>query len=792
MYELQDVFRENYDLAKTTVNTIFTKDKYRITVLSASLIRFEYSESGEFEDRPTEVVLCRNFKNTIVNSRTTGNVLIVETEYFRLEYDTTKPFFGAKVMPGNTLRVFIKNTDKMWYFGHPEARNLGGTYPSLDNLKSIKLMPGLYSPDGFATLDDSTSKVVEIGGALESRPSGIIDQYLFIYRDDFKTCLNDYYHLTGKPPLLPKWALGVWYGKDKVQTTEQIMSLVQDFKNNSIPLSILTLSSKWHTPNNNTESGFNWNKDYVPNPKLLSDYLHNNHVKLGLTINPSDGIYPTEELYSKAATYLAVNNNQVIPTNFNDPKWVDVFLKLFLHPLEIMGTDFFINNWNTNQLSTINRYLYLDNNRTNQRGLILSRNGLKAAHRYPVHYTGSIKVGFDTLAMLPKFNMAGANIGLSWISHDIGGYVGGIENPELYLRFLQLGCFSPILRLNEASGKYYKRLPWSWDIKTNTIATNFLRLRYKLLPYLYSEAYRYHKDGDPLIKPLYYEDISLYDSSLYQNQYRFGSQLLVAPITTPMDPIIKRSILRLYLPKGDWYDLMTGKKYKGNTYYMSFYKEEEYPVFAAAGAIVPVTNQITNSLNNPSEIEISFYPGASNSYNLYEDDGTTKNYQAGDYAVTNINYVYNPDQYTVNIKPLEGKFNVLPEKRTYTLRFKNTTNIKTVNVVVNNQTIPTINYYERNDLIIKINNIIPTANINVQIAGEHIDVPVLRLINDEVDSIINDLLIDTRIKEKISEIIFSDDIIKKKRIQVRKLKNLGLDNRTINVFLKLLEYVDTI
>lgn len=792
MYELPDVFRENYDLAKTNVVSVFTGSKYRITVLSTSLIRFEYNESGQFEERPTEIVKCRNFKKSMVSSKINEDILTIETEYFRLEYDTTKPFFGAKIMPGNTLRVFIKNTDKMWYFGHPEARNFGGTYPSLEDLKSIKLMPGLYSPDGIASIDDSKSQVVEPGGALKPRVSGIVDTYVFVYNKDFKVCLKDYYQLTGMPPLIPKWALGVWYGRDKMQNQNQVVNLIQDFKNYEIPLSVLTFSSKWHQINNNTNSGFSWNKQLFPNPKQLTDYLKSQHVRLGLTINPQDGIYPSEEFYSQAATYLAVTNNQVIPINFNDPKWVDVFLKLFLHPLEIIGADFFINNWNTNQLSLINRYLYIDNNRSEKRGMILSRNGMKASHRYPIHYTGEIKTGFDTLAMLPRFNMAGANIGLSWICHDIGGYIGGIENPDLYIRFLQLGCFSPILRLNEAEGKYYKRLPWLWDINTQMIANNYLKFRYKLMPYLYSEAYRYHMYGDPIIKPLYYEDITLYDSVLYKNQYRFGSQLLVAPITTPMDPVIKRSILRIYLPAGDWYDLTTAKKYKGNTYYISFYKEEEYPVFASAGAIVPITNNITNNIANPTELEINIYPGANNNYNIYEDDGNTKNYQNGDYAITNVNYIYSPNQYRVSIKPHEGKFNVVPAKRTYTLRFKNTTNIKVINVVVDNQKFATTNYYDRNDLVIKLIDIIPTASINVEISGENIEVPVLRVINDEVESIINDLLIDTRIKEKISEIIFSNEIIKKKRIQIRKLRSLGLDARHMNIFLKLLEYVDTI
>ena len=123
--------------------------------------------------------------------------------------------------------------------------------------------------------------------------------------------------------------------------------------------------------------------------------------------------------------------------------------------------------------------------------------------------------------MLPSFNSTAANVGLSWISNDIGGYTGGTEDGELYTRFVQFGCFSPILRISCDQGKYFKREPWVWDIKTQSVVSEYLRLRHALIPYLYSEAYRYSRVGLPLIQPIYYRYPEIYDEPLYKNEYYF-------------------------------------------------------------------------------------------------------------------------------------------------------------------------------------------------------------------------------------------------------------------------------
>ena len=208
-------------------------------------------------------------------------------------------------------------------------------------------------------------------------------------------------------------------------------------------------------------------------------YLHSKGIRIGLNINPTEGFHDIDEYYDKAKMYLETDNNGVIPFNVLNPKWVDVYLKLYIHPLDALGVDFYWLDCEDNpSLFLLKHYHFYDMMRNyKRRPLILGLNSTYALHRYPILYSGKTKVSWDTLKLLPKFNLNASNMGVSWWSHDIGGYFKGIEDNELYIRYVQLGCFSPILRFGVDKGKYYKREPWRWNIKTLNIATEYSQLR---------------------------------------------------------------------------------------------------------------------------------------------------------------------------------------------------------------------------------------------------------------------------------------------------------------------------
>ena len=425
--------------------------------------------------------------------------------------------------------------------------------------------------------------------------------------------------------------------------------------------------------------------------------------------------------------------------------------------------------------------------------MILSRNGLVASHKYPILYSGETLVGWDNLNMLPEYNSKSSNIGVSWWSHDIGGYKDGVEDPELYMRFIQFGVYSPILRLSSDSSHYYKREPWLWDIKTFSVVKEYLKLRHELIPYIYTENYKYHKTGLPLIQPLYYKYPELYDEPLYKNEYYFGTELFIAPITTKKDILMNRTVQRMFLPDGVWYDFKTGKKFIGGKRYVTFYKDEDYPVFAKRGTIIPkaiINENDINNTDNPKDMEIVIFPGKSNTYKLYEDDGISSKYALGEYLLTDIDYNYQENNFTVIIRPTDGNSELFSFNRNYIIRFRNIRKPSEVIVYIGSENKEDINtYVDGNDFIVEVNDAPTNKQISINCKGKDIEIEAERIVNDDIDSILSDLQINTNLKEIASSILFSDNEIKRKRIEIKKLKRKGLHPKYVNMFIKLLEYL---
>lgn len=782
MDEFKRMFGVDYNNAISKNDAIIKGTKFRITVLSEILVRLEYSESGSFEDRPTELARFRNFEVPKFTLEDDGKNITIRTSYFELIYEKEKPMTGTKFSPDQYLKVKLTETDKMWFFTQAEARNFKSLATSLDNALSMpKLEKGLYSTDGFVSLDDSKSLIFNEDGSVGRRNDERIDTYLFMYRKDFGFCLKDYYHLTGYPPLIPRYALGVWWDRDEAYDSDKLYNLINQFKRSEIPLSVLVLN-KW------SQNGITFDNELITSPEGIIKEFHDNKVKVALSL-----------MLDKVPG--AVDGSTVeVPFNVYDKNFMMSYFNTVIKPLNDMGVDFYsiLNNpKDIYTLRTMNYYFYnYINNVSDKRGLILSRNGLIASHLYPVYNSGESIVDFKTLKMLPEFDSTSSNIGVSWWSHAIGGYKDGIEDSELYTRFVQFGIYSPIFRFSSRGGHFYKREPWRWDVKTLKIVRDYTNVRHKLIPYLYSEAYKYSKTGLPLIQPLYYRYPELYDEPTYKNEYYFGTELFIAPITERKDTVMNRTVVKLFLPNGMWYDFKTGKKFPGGKRYISFFKDEDYPVFARQGGIIPLSildDEDRNNTSNPEKMEIHIFPGKNNNYKLYEDDGTTNAYKEGKFLTTAIDYNYLPNNYTVIIRPLEGKPTVIPEKRSYKIRFRNTRHADDVIVYLGANKIEVKTYLDDQDFIVETEPINTNEQLSINCKGKDIEIDAVRIINDDIDTIISDLKIPTNLKEKIADIIFNEsDDIKKKRIAIRKLSKQGLSEIFIKMFLKLLEYVSQI
>ncbi|MEG0909201.1 MAG: glycoside hydrolase family 31 protein, partial [Bacilli bacterium] len=747
MYNLGEQFKRKQEDGIADSKCIYKGEKYRITILSERLVRLEYNESGKFLDAPTELVWNRVFDEPKFAAKEDNSYLEIKTPYFTLFYTKEKSFNSGALNPTANLKISVNNSDKFWHFNHPEVRN----FPSPQDFLTVgktkgKLQKSLFSTDGFCSIDDSKNKVFTVTGELAEREIQEIDTYVFVYLNDFDLCLKDYFKLTGKPGLIPRYALGNWWSKNEKYNEENVKKLVEAFEHNEIPLSILLLDKDWHKRKDLghkklSQSGFTFDKTLFENPVGMINFLHAKGIRLGLNVNPKEGLLNIDDFYDKAKNYLTPDNTDKIPFNVYDPKFIDVYIKLFIHPLDTIGTDFYwVDYYDENDsrsLFLLKHYQFYDMMRDyKRRPMILGYNGGLAAHRYPVLYSGRTVVSWDTLRAIPLHNAHASNIGVSWWSHDIGGFYRGIEDNELYARFVQLGVFSPIMKFGSDRGRYYKREPWRWNIKTYMIVQRYLQYRHQIIPYLYSEAYKYHMEGIPIVRPLYYKFPDMFDDPLYKNEYYFGGELFVSPIIKPKDYIMNRSIHKFFIPEGTWYDITTGKKFNGGKSYIAFFRDEDYPVFARSGAIIPVSNnEVINDTTPPVDLGIEIFPGRSNNYKLYEDDGLSDLYRKGFYLLTTIDYNYQKNNYSVVIKAVEGKSGIVPAKRNYKIRFRNTKAAYTVEAFFNNAAVPVKSWVDQLDFIIEINDISSIGQLTVTCKGKDIEIDAVRLINEDIRNI---------------------------------------------------------
>ena len=758
---------------------IIKGNSYRFTVLTPRLIRIEYNADGHFEDRATSLVVNRVFPDFQFSVETNDLAVQITTEYFTLTYVREAPIVN------NNVKVTINGTDKEWYPGHKEVRNVGSVAYSLDDLdENLKLDKGLYSMDGFALIDDSKNFVIE--DEMFIPRENTVDLYLFAYRSDLGLCLQDYFNLTGYPPMIPRYALGCWWYKNDRYNMYDIDNILKNFSDNKIPLSAFILGNKWH---DNVEN-FSYDKSLF-DVSVMANYYGSKKQKFGLTINPELLINVNDPVYTELLKYFAADNNQIslIPLDKNK---ISGYFNVIVGSLMNSGIKIFNIDYNNPKdkanLFLLNHYHYAIAN-LQERGVILSRNPGIAPHRYPIIYSGKTKVSWSTLKNLATYNNRAANLGVCWQAHAIGGYYGGTENPELFLRYIQFGVFNPIFLLAGEAGKYYKREPWKWNQIILNIIRDYMQLRNKLVPYIYNESYVYHKYGVPLVQPLYYKYPKIFDEPNYVNQFFFGSKIMISPIVKKKNQEMNRVVQRVFIPNGVWYDYTSGKKYQGNKYYVGFYKNEDYPIFVKEGSIIPMSLDMNTEL--PVNMELQVFPaenGLYGSYELYEDDGIGLSVNRN-YMITKMNLDKVDNGYTFTMKRKEGNLNI-PD-RNYTIRFRNMTKPEKVFIKKNNALVVQEFEIEKNDLLVKVEKVNCLEPLEINIVGNNLEIETISVINEEIGNILDDLEINTILKEQIDKVIFSDLAINKKRIELRKLKRKGLEPKFINMFIGLLEFIQT-
>ena len=672
----------------------------RFTLLSERLVRMEYSSTSEFEDHPSLAFWRRRQPVPNFQVRRSKERLEIETPFLNLVYQASRRGF----IPAN-LSIQVKATGQTWQYGDPYWRggNLMGTARTLDGaIGEVNLEPGLVGRAGWAVVDDSDSLVFNELGWLETRqhPQNI-DLYFFGYGHDYPAALHDFCQVTGRPPLVPRWILGNWWSRYWAYTQDELLGLMQDFKDHEVPLSVCIVDMDWHiTQTGNRSSGwtgYTWNRELFPDPPGFIQQLHDMGLHTALNLHPADGVYPHEEQYRQFAEAMDIDpaKGDPIPFDSTDPQFVRAYFDLLHHPLEEQGVDFWWIDWQQGARSRLagldplwwlNHLHFYDLGRDGyRRPFIFSRWGGLGNHRYPIGFSGDTVVGWEALANLPGFTATAANVCYGWWSHDIGGHMGGIEDDELYARWVQYGVFSPIFRLHSTNNPFHERRPWGRSSpQAALVASEAMRLRHALIPYLYSMAWRGHTTSLPLITPMYYSHPENDEAYLVPQQYWFGSELLAAPFTSPALGETGLARQTLWLPAGDWFDFFTGECIRGGDWRTIYGEIEDIPVFARAGAIIPLGPGVGwGGVENPTELRLLVFPGADNRFELVEDDGRALTDADGAYAVTVFTQTWNNQEAIIRVSPARGDLNVLPQSRLLRLMLRGFTSQVRVQAYLN-------------------------------------------------------------------------------------------------------------
>lgn len=625
----------------------------RLTLLEDRLFRLEYSEAERFRDDATTVVWYRDMPPVPHTTRQRRGTLIVDTGAIQIVL-AEKREDCFLILDGKRRKI-------------ENARNLRGTCRTLDccdggmqtifwgepdhSPTPVEPEAGVCSESGVALFDDAASPTLGEDGLCRAAYGGETDEYVFAYGHNYRDAVRALFRITGSPPMLPRYALGNWWSCYHAYSDRSYLQMLNRFADHRVPLTVATLDMDWHESDDDKMqkkyhldgldkeeyigekpgwTGYTWNKDLFPDHRRFLRQLKERGLKITLNLHPADGFRFWEDCYETMARATGVDpaSKKRVKFRITDPNFINHYFADVHRPLEEEGIDFWWIDWQQGSeteipgldpLWALNHYHYLDNANGHEAPLTLSRYSGIGSHRYPIGFSGDTLITWDTLRYLPYFTATATNIGYTRWSHDIGGHMYGVCDWELYLRHIQYGVFSPINRLHSCDTPAISKEPWFHKNGTGEIACAFLRLRHAMIPYLYTAESLTSRDGIALTEPLYYR----YDQKEayhYQNEYFFGSEMLVCPVT---DPVRADGYARVgaWIPEGTWFDFFTGDEYtapaggKKATFLRTM---DSIPVLIPAGGVIPLSGDEGNGSDNPRLLQVAVFAG-NRSYSLYED-----------------------------------------------------------------------------------------------------------------------------------------------------------------------------
>ena len=671
----------------------------RFTFLTSELVRLEWSKEGIFEDSPSLVFINRFLPVPAYSVDTVAGWLTITTEKLTVRYKN-----GSGIFTPENLSIGLKlnGQDIIWYPGLEDSLNLKGTTRTLDGTngeKDVKLEQGIISRAGWSLVDDSQTLLFDSSSwnwVIARPPGERIDWYFFGYGHQYKKALYDFTRIAGNIPMPPQFAFGYWWSRYWTYSDDELRRLVNEMRSYDVPIDVLVIDMDWHETYGlsswNTRrdpfgqsvgwTGYTWNRSLFPDPEKFIKWTDTQNLKTALNLHPASGIAPMEERYTEFARAYGFDTTgkPYIPFAIEEKKWAETYFNVLLRPFEKQGIDFWWLDWqawleNKNMKGLSNtwwlNYTFFTNmeRQSEMRPLLFHRWGGLGNHRYQIGFSGDTYITWESLSYQSYFTATASNVGYGYWSHDIGGHMGGKPTSELFLRWLQYGIFSPILRTHATKSAEIERRIWKHGDYFE-LMRDAIQLRYALVPYIYTASRKAFETGVSLCRPMYYDYPENEDAYFFKDQYMFGDDMLAAPVTEKVSEKTGLATKRIWLPAGDWYEYFSGSMVKGGKVIERKFALQEIPVYVKGGSVVPMYPKRMNLQQRIDTLLLTIIPGGDGEAEIYEDDGTTSDYKGDQFAKTKVNKKVNEHgEVIVVIHPRNGKYRTMSDSRAYEVCF---------------------------------------------------------------------------------------------------------------------------
>jgi alpha-D-xyloside xylohydrolase len=494
--------------------------------------------------------------------------------------------------------------------------------------------------------------------------------YYFMYGPQIDTVIKDYRYVSGKPPMFGKWAMGYHQSKCQYNSQAEVLSIAKEFRTRKIPIDNIVTDWQWWTD----WGTFQFKSAEWPNPTAMNDSLHNGlhcHSQLSVwtVFNPGSPNY--NELNAAGCLggasgfpFGSSKYNNVFLTKCDSIYWKQVSQQIWTKKFDAIWNDategdmYSALDWRSPAYALMVCKTSYEGQRAitnDKRVYTLTRAAWAGQQRYGFTlWSGDIQTDFAELRRQIPAGLNYCMSGMPYWCTDIGGYWQQTD-PITMTRWFEFGTFCPIFRVHGSADKE----PWRYGAATEKILTDYIKLRYRLMPYIYSLMWKTTDEGYTMMRGLLMDFANDATARNCATQFMFGPALLVNPVTDSL-----ATTRQVYLPAGKWFDFWTGTPGNGGANVTASAPLQTIPIFVPAGSILPMGPDLQYATEKPADtVELRVYPGADGAFTLYEDENDNYNYENGQYA--KIPFAWNDASQTFTIGTRQGTFPGMLDRRVF-------------------------------------------------------------------------------------------------------------------------------